>query len=672
MNLKDDSRKLKETGHYEELGIETKEQAPAQGEKTENSQKKAYYLLSNFKSMKASTLRSPDPQNPSPSLPFAPSKKIDKPIHALNNKKPEPSEVHQRNVNKTALDCRLSFKATPSPKEHAFVGEPNQTPQISPTEAIKKSNHGFKISPKDRKEIPQNNQKHKLAQHLGQTHGSTISIGLKQLLSGTNIANDNYGEKPNSSVNPLLSGFSNASSNLVTSKLTLNDLKEPIHNCSPILPSNKSTLANQKVSLTSLKQNVAPIKSNLLIFPPLAQPVNRSDIESEGSDQNETFNSLVTHPDIHQANNNISDEKKKIRLRENKTSFQKARASKKGSKRSLSSDEESSVSSGRKSDEKLCRAFSVERSLTITAKANSVHISESIDNDPDFERSMRLEETRTLSFLNEDEEALEKLHHGSKNNLKKNKLQNTSLKFSATKKFSLCENKPSINPLLTVISNISGSQPPLLPIYCQNPVYSSGKLSHKESSMFSTQDSRPGHNRSQNQEPTYTRDVFSDNKLDAAIQEPLSYHLLSSFDPNLSEDRRKTRTRKCQPVTDSQSFDIKVDSIFGCAKTTLMIKNIPNRYTKEMMLETIDKRFKDTYDFFYLPIDFDNNCNVGYAFINFVDVGFIEGFYTEFNGIHWPNFKSDKICEITYARIQGKDDCNQHFKDSSLMKQEVS
>ena len=35
-----------------------------------------------------------------------------------------------------------------------------------------------------------------------------------------------------------------------------------------------------------------------------------------------------------------------------------------------------------------------------------------------------------------------------------------------------------------------------------------------------------------------------------------------------------------------------------------MIKNIPNKYDQNLMLQTLDKNFKGKYDFFYLPIDF--------------------------------------------------------------------
>ena len=62
-------------------------------------------------------------------------------------------------------------------------------------------------------------------------------------------------------------------------------------------------------------------------------------------------------------------------------------------------------------------------------------------------------------------------------------------------------------------------------------------------------------------------------------------------------------------------------------RTTIMIKNIPNKYTQQMLLSTIDRSQRDNYDFFYLPIDFKNNCNMGYAFINFVDSIFIVDFF---------------------------------------------
>lgn len=100
-----------------------------------------------------------------------------------------------------------------------------------------------------------------------------------------------------------------------------------------------------------------------------------------------------------------------------------------------------------------------------------------------------------------------------------------------------------------------------------------------------------------------------------------------------------------------------------------MIRNIPNKYTKEQMLQLINKNFSGKFDFFYLPIDLVNECNVGYAFINFIDIKQIEKFYKKFNGQKWKRFNSEKICRIYYARIQGKLECEKHFQNSSLMKQ---
>ena len=100
------------------------------------------------------------------------------------------------------------------------------------------------------------------------------------------------------------------------------------------------------------------------------------------------------------------------------------------------------------------------------------------------------------------------------------------------------------------------------------------------------------------------------------------------------------------------------------------IRNIPNKYTQTSVLEEINANYNGLYDFFYLPIDFKNRCNVGYAFINFIDPVEIINFYHEFNGHKWRNFNSEKVCKLTFARIQGKQAMIARFQNSSLLEKD--
>ena len=94
-----------------------------------------------------------------------------------------------------------------------------------------------------------------------------------------------------------------------------------------------------------------------------------------------------------------------------------------------------------------------------------------------------------------------------------------------------------------------------------------------------------------------------------------------------------------------------------------MIKNIPNKYSQTMLLESFDRKQKGQYDFFYLPIDFKNQCNMGYAFINFIDSIFIVDFFKRFDSKRWECFNSDKICNIKYGRMQGKQELEANFSN---------
>lgn len=102
-------------------------------------------------------------------------------------------------------------------------------------------------------------------------------------------------------------------------------------------------------------------------------------------------------------------------------------------------------------------------------------------------------------------------------------------------------------------------------------------------------------------------------------------------------------------------------------RTTIMLRNIPNKVTQQQLKDIIDQSSGGKYDFMYLRIDFNNGCNVGYAFINFVDPLDIINFVEARGGKRWNCYKSDKVAEISYATIQGKDCLVQKFRNSSVM-----
>jgi len=94
-----------------------------------------------------------------------------------------------------------------------------------------------------------------------------------------------------------------------------------------------------------------------------------------------------------------------------------------------------------------------------------------------------------------------------------------------------------------------------------------------------------------------------------------------------------------------------------------MIKNIPNKYNITALLEEINYCFKGKFDFLYLPLDFkNNNCNLGFAFINFLDPLHILMFSKLFSKKKWKKYNSMKQCELAYAKFQGKKELTAHFE----------
>ena len=70
-----------------------------------------------------------------------------------------------------------------------------------------------------------------------------------------------------------------------------------------------------------------------------------------------------------------------------------------------------------------------------------------------------------------------------------------------------------------------------------------------------------------------------------------------------------------------------------------------------MLIQTIDELYKGQYDFFYLPIDFKNRCNVGYAFINMVKPTYIVPFFEKFHEKKWEKFNSEKVKQVLFLHF---------------------
>ena len=101
-------------------------------------------------------------------------------------------------------------------------------------------------------------------------------------------------------------------------------------------------------------------------------------------------------------------------------------------------------------------------------------------------------------------------------------------------------------------------------------------------------------------------------------------------------------------------------------RTTIMIRHIPNKYTLKLFSDEINKCFYNKYDVLYLPVDTDNHCNLGFGFINFVEPVHIIDFYDRYCGKKWEKFNSDKICELAYAKVQGKEELIKHITQSGV------
>ena len=176
----------------------------------------------------------------------------------------------------------------------------------------------------------------------------------------------------------------------------------------------------------------------------------------------------------------------------------------------------------------------------------------------------------------------------------------------------------------------------------------------------------------ENNENINTMNIINNNIINKTGQKFHKDIIEKSVKSTLSSEINKMKytgiKQRNTPAEERAKYVINLEKIINETdqRTTLMIKNIPRNIIQSYLMEIINKKFKNLFNFFYLPIDFIKKENAGYAFINFKNSKHIVDFYIEFNEKPWP-FCQNRKCFISYARIQGFRAITQHFSSSNIM-----
>jgi len=104
-------------------------------------------------------------------------------------------------------------------------------------------------------------------------------------------------------------------------------------------------------------------------------------------------------------------------------------------------------------------------------------------------------------------------------------------------------------------------------------------------------------------------------------------------------------------------------------RTTVMLRNMPNNYSRTMLVELLDAEgFAGQFDFLYLPMDFQSRASLGYAFINFTTSDAAEAFWRVFDGYSNWAIPSRKMSGVSWSGPhQGLEAHIERYRNSPVM-----
>lgn len=136
------------------------------------------------------------------------------------------------------------------------------------------------------------------------------------------------------------------------------------------------------------------------------------------------------------------------------------------------------------------------------------------------------------------------------------------------------------------------------------------------------------------------------------------------------DDEAPPLTTTTKTTTPGKTFPIqRVPTPQRQERTTVMLRNIPNNYTREKFLSLLDQvGLAGFYDFAYLPVDFRTGAALGYAYVNAVDHPAARKVWRALDGFVRWGMPSRKCCSVSWSDPhQGLAANIERYRNSPLM-----
>jgi hypothetical protein len=121
--------------------------------------------------------------------------------------------------------------------------------------------------------------------------------------------------------------------------------------------------------------------------------------------------------------------------------------------------------------------------------------------------------------------------------------------------------------------------------------------------------------------------------------------------------------------TSAANSDAEILSDSDSERTTVIIKGLPEAYTRDMFTMLLDSNgFRTCYDFVYVPHRFETRLSSGYGFVNFLLAEDAERCVARLGGFEAPGIEGGACLSVSFAEsMQGLEAHIERYSNSPAM-----